>query len=552
MHRLANATALLCAVVTLLVTACASPVARHVVGGHATVASTAVSPQGARLAAQPPVSHTPRWQLGPRWALHPELLQGSARFAQLAKNQPSPAGDRPNVVLITTDDMTARDLRWMPKTRELIGGDVGVSFADSLSPHPLCCPARAQMLTGQFAQNNHVRTNSSPYGGYHRLDNRNTLPVWLHRAGYQTAFMGKYLNEYGRPDRHLVPPGWTSWHGLVANTYDYDDFTVNANGRLRRHEGTYQTDYYANLTDHLLPRLASRDRPFFLWQSHVAPHDACPIEVVGPRKCWGPPTSSPAYDGSAGGVAAPQRKSPAYNEADVSDKPRHIRRKPHMGREKRQRLTQDYQRRVESLRSVDDTVARTVDALEDAGELANTLVIFTSDNGYLLGQHRVHGKVLPYEPALQVPLMMRGPMVPAGVRRPATTGTLDLAPTVLAAADAQAGLTVDGRNLLPVARGSRPGWDTMLIQGGPRTPAAGPQWFYRGVRTDRYTYVEYPRTGQVELYDRLRDPAQLRNVSGWAAYADVQSALRQRLQQLEDCSGQDCRRSFGPLPTPLP
>jgi N-acetylglucosamine-6-sulfatase len=375
--------------------------------------------------------------------------------------------------------------------------------------------------------------------------------VWLRRAGYQTAFMGKYLNQYGDRDAHEVPPGWGYWRATVGIPYDYYNFTVNAGGDLRVHVGDYQTDYYADLTERLVPRLSARDRPFFLWQSHIAPHLArAAWPFLSGGEGWSAATPSSRYDGTLEHVSLPQSGSPAFNEADVSDKPRYIRDTPPLDREARRALGEVYQRRIESLRSVDDAVARTVDVLRRTGELDNTLLIFTSDNGYLLGQHRHKGKNVPYEPALQVPLLMRGPSVPTGVRSPATTTTVDLAPTVLAAAGAEAGLPVDGRNLLPVARGVRPGWDTTLIQGGPRTPEEGPRWFFRGVRTHRYTYVEYRQSGGVELYDRLMDPRQLRNVAGRAAYARVQAELRRRLLQLQDCAGWECRRHFGPLPEP--
>jgi N-acetylglucosamine-6-sulfatase len=551
-HGRRSTLAALCAVVALLVAACASSVAAQVAGGDDTPVPGRADPgQQQRPPSAPPADREPEWELAPQWALHPELLQGSTRFRELAdKDAPQP-GEPTNVVLITTDDMAASDLRWMPKTRALIGGGAGVSFADSVSPHPLCCPARAEMLTGQFAQNNKVRSNRAPYGGYFQLDSSNTLPVWLQRSGYQTAFMGKYLNEYGFRDLHAVPPGWDSWHGTVQNTYDYYDFTVNANGSVRHFDGEYQTDYYADLTENLVPKLAARERPFFLWQSHLAPHGACSTQLsVEGSHCWMPAMPSLTYDGFAEGVVPPGREDPAYNERDVSDKPQHIRGLAPFTSAQQEKVREVYQHRVEALRSVDDAVARTVDALERAGELDNTLLIFTSDNGYLLGQHRYVGKTLPYEPSLQVPLLMRGPSIPAGVRRESTTATVDLAPTVLAAADAEAGLPVDGRNLLPLARGEGSDWDTLLVQGGPRTPAEGPGWFYRGVRTDRYTYIEYRQSREVELYDRRRDPHQLHNLAGRAAYARVQAELRRRLLQLQDCAGQDCRRDYGPLPRP--
>jgi arylsulfatase A-like enzyme len=503
-----------------------------------------------RRPAPPPVDGegSQQWEMSPQWATNPEMLPGSPRFEELARKGAPTPGVPTNVVMISTDDMTASDLRWMPKTRALIGG-AGVAFGDSISPHPLCCPARAQMLTGQYAHNNGVRSNHWPSGGYRALDSSNTLPVWLRQAGYQTAFMGKFLNQYGEMNPHEVPPGWDYWNATVSRVYDFYNFTTNTNGRLHRYSGTYQTEMYADETERLIPEMAAKDRPFFLWQSHLAPHVACPSWVGGNElECWMPPTPSTQYNSWYEDLRPPQLADRSYDERDVSDKPRYVARRPRLDPAHRARLTELFQERVESLRAVDDAVARTVDSLKRAGVLDETLVVFTSDNGYLMGEHRLTGKIVPYEPSLRVPLLMRGPGVPEGVRRPATTGTLDLVPTVLAAAGASAGLPVDGMNLLPVAAGEAPGWDTVLIQGGPRH--GGQEWFYRGVRTDRYTYVEYRRTGEVELYDRRRDPDQLHNVAGTGAYAAVQAELRDRLLQLQDCAGASCRQRFGPTPAP--
>jgi N-acetylglucosamine-6-sulfatase len=256
-----------------------------------------------------------------------------------------------------------------------------------------------------------------------------------------------------------------------------------------------------------------------------------------------------SYDNLFDDVPLPQRRVPSFNEADVSDKPKWISRPP-LRRAEQQHLTELFQRRIESLQSVDDAVARTLSALDEVGELDDTLVIFSSDNGYLLGEHRFSGKIVGYEPSLQVPLLMRGPGVPAGRRSAETVGTLDLAPTIADAAGATPGLDVDGRSMLPIAAGKAKGWDTLLIQGGPRLPRSGDEWIYRGVRTDRYTYLEYKRTGERELYDRRLDPNQLHNVVGEPRYAAAQAELRRRLLALQDCAGADCRERFGPVVGP--
>jgi arylsulfatase A-like enzyme len=565
-HR-RGALAGLCAVVAMFAAACAAAASAEPTAEPTAQSTAAVATGVAALAAGAPVPSEQGadkgapgpppagddagtdWEVGPAWAQHPEVLPGSRRFRELVR-VPATSTQRPNVVVITTDDMTATDLRWMPKTRGLLGR-AGVSFADSLSLHPLCCPARAQLLTGQFAHNNGVWSNKSPYGGYYRLDSERTLPVWLQQAGYYTAFMGKYLNEYGHEDRYEVPPGWDFWRAPVTFTYDYYDYTVNADGQLRRLDDYYQTEYYTELTEELVPRLAREDRPFFLWQSHLAPHSTCSaVKLIEGDRCWSPPTPSREHYGTLDDVRPPQRRDPSYDEADVSDKPAKIRNRPAFDARRHAYERENFQRRVESLASVDDAVARTVDMLERAGELDETLLIFTSDNGYLLGEHRYTGKTVPYEPSLRVPLLMRGPGVPRGVTSTATTGTLDLAVTIAAAAGAEPNVVVDGRNLLPVASGDRPGWDTVLILGGPKGKKDGPEWYYKGVRTQRYTYVEYRQTGEVELYDRERDPYQMRNVAGSPAYADVQVELRSRLLALENCSGEACRRDFGPVAEP--
>jgi N-acetylglucosamine-6-sulfatase len=294
--------------------------------------------------------------------------------------------------------------------------------------------------------------------------------------------------------------------------------------------------------------MSSDDQPFFLWASYLAPHTACPATAAG-KECWGYPTPSLEYAQTFDHVAPPQRGNPAYDEANVSDKPRMIAGKDPLTGQDEHHLTELFQRRIESLQSVDDGVARTLAALQEAGELDNTLVIFTSDNGYLLGEHRTAGKILGYEPSLAVPLLMRGPSVPAGVRRNATVGTVDLAPTIAAVGGANPGLPVDGRNLIPVATGARPGWETILIQGGPKSKHAS-GWLYRGVRPRRYTYMDYGRAGDIELYDRRRDPFEVHNVAGAPAYARTEAELRRRLLRLEHCAGTQCRQTFGPVPPP--
>jgi arylsulfatase A-like enzyme len=212
----------------------------------------------------------------------------------------------------------------------------------------------------------------------------------------------------------------------------------------------------------------------------------------------------------------------------------------------------DFADRIRSLQSVDDAVARTFRHLRAAGVLGDTYVMFTSDNGYLIGEHRYIGKILPYEPALRVPLLVRGPGIAPGSHTASTVTTVDLASTITDLAGVTPGRTPDGVSLVPLLHGGPPpARDTTLIQAGglgsgPRTAP----WLYRGVRTARYTFAVWDDQGPPfpELYDRSVDPDELLNVADDPRYAAVVEALSARLQALQDCAGAACNTEFGPLP----
>lgn len=474
---------------------------------------------------------------------------GSKPPSRSDKRLPRP-DNRPNVVLITTDDQTLADLRHMPLTRRFIGSK-GVTF-DGLSPHPLCCPARAEILTGQFAQNNGVRSNLGRYGGYRQLNTRHTIATWMKRSGYHTAFMGKFLNGYGSWSDHGAAPGWDEWNPTVRGVYKFHNYTVRHNRRLRRYN-TYQTDFFTNLAVRKIKAASKMRRPLFLWQSYMAPHVACPPSKET-KRCWVPPLSARRHRGMFKNAVPPSMLSPAFNEEDVhfAEKPFPLNLAESLDDTKTRKILRLHRRRLQSLQAVDEGIARMVAALYRTNQLKNTLIIFTSDNGYLLGEHRHTGKVLPYEPALRVPLLMRGPGLPRGVVRNRVGTIVDLAPTIAAVGRAQPSLTMDGRNLIPIARRNRRSWDTLLIQAGPYRLRDEPNgWFYRGVRTGRYTYAYYLFSDEHELYDRRRDPYQLDNLADDPRYAEVLQALQRRATILGDCAGWRCRRSFSQLPAPL-
>jgi arylsulfatase A-like enzyme len=214
---------------------------------------------------------------------------------------------------------------------------------------------------------------------------------------------------------------------------------------------------------------------------------------------------------------------------DVSDKPAHIRALPLINAASEARITKTYRSQLESLLAVDEAVAAIINALQAHGELANTLFVFTADTGWMQREHRIpNGKVHAYEESIRVPLVMRGPGVPANTTRTSASSNVDLAPTVLDAADAVAGITVDGRSLIPAGPTRN-----LLVETGPRTD--GSRW-YAAVRHPRFLYVEYS-TGERELYDLQSDPFQLRSRHTDPAYAAVRASLATELHRLQASAG---------------
>ncbi len=477
-------------------------------------------------------------------------LAGGA-FESTAPAQP--AQGRPNVVLVMTDDQTVEQMGALKRVRGLIGR-AGTSFTRNFSTFPLCCPSRATYLTGQYSHNHGVRGNKQPEGGFYKLDSSNTLPVWLRDAGYATAHIGKYLNGYGTRAPRQVPAGWQEWHGSVdPTTYNFFNYCLNVNGRLvtygrdprlgracpnaQRRPRAYQGDLYSRKAVGYINRRAPAARPFFLSVAYLAPHGGGPND--GHRRCLGSAKPAPRHREAYAGAALP--RPPGFNEPDVSDKPAFIRRLPRLDSRQIARIRTDYQCRRESLLAVDEGVGAMVAALRAKGELDKTLFIFTSDNGFFQGEHRVKGgKLKAYEPSVRVPVLMRGPGVPRDKRVPTLTGNVDLASTVADAAGARPGRTLDGVSLLELAR--RPsvfaGRD-ILLENGPNGGPGNPR--YSAVRTSRYKYVEYA-TGERELYDLRYDPYEQRSLHANPGYADVREGLAAKLARLRGCSGASCQR----------
>jgi len=467
----------------------------------------------------------------------------------------------PNVVVIVVDDIDATATPFwdaMPQTQALLQAQ-GLEFTNAFATDPVCCPARATMLTGQYPHNTGVWDNSFPDGGFRAFVNSgsetDTLATRLDAAGYETALVGKYFNEYIFDPTH-VPPGWDEWFGLVHGYYDGYSYLANRNGVVESYGSDpddYQTDVVsAEALAFLDAQEANDDRPFLLWVAPSAPHWAMP---PAPRHAVNEFTDDPI----------PMR--PNYDEADVSDKPAWLRDGiPPISPGLADFITNDHQDRMGSMLAVDEMIAAVFNRLTSTGELADTVVVLVSDNGYNLGSHRLAGKQAPYEESIRVPMLMTGTGIPMGAQSASFVTHADLAPTLLDLAGLPAS-DMDGTSLVPLFGGPPSSWrsdflvefkgtyglygglfETLAhvqnaIQAG--KPVLVPT--FRAVRNEQYLYVEWYSTAphEYELYDMVADPYQLDNLiatpEGASQYASTTAALQARLETLGTCSSAGCR-----------
>ena len=500
---------------------------------------------------------------------------------------------RPNILVVMTDDQAQADVAHMPNVKRLLARQ-GTTFADAVDSFPLCCPSRATFITGQYAHNHGVAGNFWPFGWYGMKHRANTLPAWLQRSGYRTALIGKWLNGYGARDAHgEVPHGFDIWRGLLdVSAYDYYNFVMNQNGKLKSwgdadfarklvefakievipnpgglqgvlnrlqdlfgpapytYWGTenpedYSPDVTGKITEQLVRAESDSKKPFFIWWAPAAPHreDVATTLMGRPGR---DPRPAPRYESKSSRYKLP--KPPSFNEPDFADKPSNMQNAAKaMSQAQIDQLQLDYEGRIGSLLAVDDHVKTLIRTLKQTHQLQNTLIVFVSDNGWLQGEHRVTGdKFLPYEESVRIPLIVRGPGVPAGKTVKGQVANIDFAPTLVDAANANAGRKMDGVSLLPTIRNPRKRPKRVIeIEALERLfegdiPVNAWDRPYKGVRTDRYTYVVYTETGERELYDRRKDRYQLNNLAGNPAYAQIEAKLAAQLKQLDRCKGRSC------------
>lgn len=463
----------------------------------------------------------------------------------------------PNIVVIMTDDQEdTGSLAYMPKLRALIA-EQGVTFTNSFVDCPLCAPSRASFFTGQAAHNHGIKANNPlDEGGWagFKAKEADALPVWLKQAGYKTALLGKYLNRYGQqstwgawlgwagnlvnvqfkgvtignpPD--WVPPGWDLWYAFTGSRARYFDYQVNENGTILEF-GNRSTDYSTDVLKQRAVRFiidqSGKPDPFFMLIATKAVHDEGQEAVPAPQ-----------YANMFEDISLPM--GPSFNkknEKEVSNKS--LKARPIHGVTLTQ-LTKSYRAELQSLQSVDDLVASVVDALKETGKLDDTVIIYTSDNGFMYGEHRLIGKSSAYEESIKVPLLMRGPGIPKNETRSELVNNLDVVATIAELTGATPRLVVDGRSLTTLLANANTPWRSAILLESPVSHVQKPRARFTGVRTATRKYVKYDN-GFEELFDLEADPNEIHNGVANPTYAGDLAMLRGLDDRLKTCAGPSC------------
>lgn len=503
-------------------------------------------------------------------------LAGLAAVQNAPEAREVAAAQRPNIIFFLVDDMSAELLDYMDQTRSLAND--GTRFTNYIVSNSLCCPSRATMFTGEYPHNTGVMTNKgSDNGGYaaFREHEDRTYATALHDADYRTGYMGKYINEYkiSGKDFH-VPAGWDEWHAQGGHGYSGFNFETgtfireqNVKRVGKSSEGEYLTDSLAESAVGFIERSRqhAKGRPFFLQVAPFSPHQRVPYRP-GSREPRFPPAMRdrpadakwPGAEFPSGDCGGPNcygidvtKKLPTFDE-DTTDKPSWVRRKPLSDdTDLVNDLRSDFRDRIRMVQSVDDLVGEVLGTLTRA-ERDNTFIVFASDNGFHLGQHRlVRGKSTAYDHDARLPLLVKRPgkAFDGDVVRDEVVQNVDLFATFLemAAVDPAVRDGRDGRSLLGLIRNEDQNeWrSAALIEhrkpnakaGGDPDPDADDQVrgnsqppSYRAIRTATELYVEYDN-GEREYYDLAADPLQTNNIPQHPRGAELAGPL----DALSDC-----------------
>ena len=457
---------------------------------------------------------------------------------------------RPNIVFVLTDDLAWNLVQYMPHVQQLRAR--GTTFTNYFVTDSLCCPSRASIFTGRYPHDTNIFTNGGPDGGFTtfhaRGEEKHTFATRLQGHGYRTALMGKYLNGYTAQKRvggHplYIPPGWNEWD-VAGNGYSEFDYNLNENGKLVHYGSqprSYLTDVLARKGSSFVARAAKADKPFFLEIATFAPHL--------------PYTPAPRDAEDFPGLEAP--RTPAFDEADVSDKPSWLRDHASLTPEQISAIDTNYRLRAQAVEAVDDLIARIEATLKRNGVARNTYIFFSSDNGFHMGEHRlISGKLTAFDTDIRVPLVVTGPDVKRGRNATRVVENVDLCPTFDHLGRAGVPPKVEGQSLVALLHGKRPvNWRNAALiehhgpdfgpEAGPDAPApgSGNPLTYEALRLPHSVYLEYTN-GEREYYDLNSDPYELTNTYSKLSPGQV-AALHSQLDWLENChNGATC--SGGP------
>jgi N-acetylglucosamine-6-sulfatase len=465
------------------------------------------------------------------------VLSACAEGKSGAAAQTAQRDSRPNIVFVLTDDLAWNLVPYMPHVQELQRR--GMTFSRYYVTDSLCCPSRSSIFSGRFPHNTRIFTNKSPDGGFQVFHDRgeegSTFATALHDAGYRTAMMGKYLNGY-MPSSQYIPPGWDEWD-VGGNAYAEFNYNLLQNGRIVGYGAQpqdYLTDVIGGKAVDFINGSADAGKPFLVELATFAPH--------------APYTPAPRNANDFPGVGAP--RTPAFDAANT-DPPRWLSGHAPLSPGQIATIDNGFRKRAQAVQAVDDMIGNIESTLAARGLADNTYIVFSSDNGYHMGEHRLMpGKMTAFDTDIRVPLIVVGPGVPAGSKVTKISENVDLRATFSELAGAEIPRNVDGRSLVPLLRGGESGsWrrSALIEHHGPDHargdpdlpgPGSGNPATYEALRTDHAVYVEY-RNGQREYYDLRRDPNELHNTYRRLSHGQ-RSRLHAALSAAKGCGGSGC------------
>lgn len=478
------------------------------------------------------------------------LLAASAVIFGIIKfsTRSQAATEHPNIVVIMTDDQRWDTVDWMPVVKSKLAGQ-GVTFTNGYVTDSLCCPSRASFLTGLYAHNHGVRTNTPPNGGAEVFKDGSTIATWLKSAGYKTSWVGKYMNGYENLSAGYIPPGWDDWHAWAGGGpyYSYkfsENGTVNT---LGSGASAYSTDVFKDRAVKFIENQAASTQPFFLTFAPFAPHANGNYPTV--------PKAAPRHTCETLALHRP----PSFNEADVSDKPNWVKNIALMDSTKITNLDKFRNAQVCSLKAIDEAVDALITAL--GPKLDNTMIVFTTDNAFMWGEHRVTRKNCEFEECAHVPMIIRYPKLvplptptPTPLPSPSPEATDSASPLVSPSPSPSPALTapatidkfvlnidlpvtftelagitppakVNGKSLVPLLTDpATAAWRTDFLMEYDNNNYI--------VRNKDWMYAELAGGGR-ELYDMVNDPYQLVSQHANSAFNSIKTELAARLAQLK-------------------